>query len=113
MVQAALKPLNAMAQNSRSTPIQKSYHSAKGALLFAQNDYSGAISELEEDAQNPLSLRLMIVAQVKAGEAADAQKTSETLATISDERVETAFAVPQARASLKNDSPPSAPGGAH
>lgn len=113
VAQTALKPLATMAQTSRSTPIQKSYHSANGAVLFAHGDYANAISELEEDAQNPLSLRLMMVAQIKAGQAADAQKTLETLAAISDERVETAFAMPQARASLKNDSTQTAQRGGH
>ncbi|MGA7916220.1 MAG: hypothetical protein WCA00_13355 [Candidatus Acidiferrales bacterium] len=113
VAQAALKPLSAMAQNSRSTPVQKSYHSANGAVLYAQGDYAGAITELQEDAQNPLSLRLMVTAQVKAGQAADAQKTLETLAAISDERVETACAVPEARASLKNDATQTAQRGGH
>jgi tetratricopeptide (TPR) repeat protein len=109
----ALKPLIEMAQTSRSTPVQNSYHSANGAFLFSQADYAAAIPELEEDAQNPLSLRLLAEAQSKSGQTADAQKTLATLAAISDERVETAFAAPHARAQLKNDAPQTAQGGAH
>jgi tetratricopeptide (TPR) repeat protein len=109
----ALKPLIAMAQTSRSTPVQKSYHSANGAFLFSQGDYADAIPELKEDAQNPLSLRLLAEAQSKAGHTADAQKTLATLSAVSDERVETAFAAPQARALLKADAPQTAQGGAH
>jgi tetratricopeptide (TPR) repeat protein len=99
--ESALTLLADMAQTSRSTPVQDSYHSANGAVLLSKGDYAGAISELQEDPQNPLSLRLLAEAQTKAGQTADAQKTLTTLAAISDERVETAFAAPQARLALK------------
>jgi tetratricopeptide (TPR) repeat protein len=111
--QAALKLLAEMAETSRSTPVQNSYHSANGAVLFAQGDYPGAISELQEDPQNPLSLRLLAEAQTKAGHTGEAQKTLATLAAISDERVETAFAAPQARTALKAETQQTAQGGAH
>jgi tetratricopeptide (TPR) repeat protein len=113
VAQAALKLLAEMAQTSRSIPVQNSYHSANGAVLLAQGDYAGAITELQEDAQNPLSLRLLAQAQAKAGQTSDAQKTLATLAAISDERVETAFAMPPARAALKSDTTQTAQGGAH
>ena len=66
-----------------------------------QEKYDAAIQELDDDAQNPFSLQLLADAQNKAGQAAEAQKTLTTLAAINDERVETAVAVPQARAALK------------
>ena len=113
VAEAALKLLAEMAQTSRNIPVQNSYHSANGAVLLAQGDYAGAITELQEDAQNPLSLRLLAEAQSKAGQSADAHKTLATLAAISDERVETAFATPPARAALKNDTTQTAQGGAH
>jgi tetratricopeptide (TPR) repeat protein len=111
--QDALKLLKEMADSNRSTPIQNSYHSANGAVLLTQGDYAGAIAELQEDPQNPLSLQLLAQAQNKAGQSADAQKTLATLAAISDERVETAFAAPQARAALKTEAPQTAQAGAH
>jgi hypothetical protein len=113
VAEAALTLLTEMAQTSRSIPVQNSYHSANGAVLLAQGDYAGAIMELQEDAQNPLSLRLLEEAQTKAGQSADAHKTLATLAAISDERLETAFAMPSARAALKNDTTQTAQGGAH
>jgi len=109
----ALNLLKEMADSNRLTPVQNSYHSANGAVLLTRGDYAGAISELQEDPQNPLSLQLLAQAQLKAGQNADAQKTLVTLAGISDERVETAFAAPQARASLKTEAPQSAQAGAH
>ena len=111
--QKALKPLSAMAETSRSNIVQQAYHSANGAVLMMQEKYGAAISELMEDPQNPLSLQLLADAQNKAGQAADAQKTLATLAAINDERIETAFAVPQARAALKNSSPTAVQVGTH
>ena len=54
-----------------------------------------------KDSLNPLTLRLLVQAQTKAGQTADAQKTQESLAAINDERPETAFAATEARAALK------------
>jgi Tetratricopeptide repeat len=101
--QKALKPLSAMSQTSRSNLVQQSYHSANGAALMTQEKYDDAIPELMEDPQNPLSLALLADAQDKAGQPVDAQKTLTTLAAINDERVETAFAVPKARETLKQN----------
>jgi tetratricopeptide (TPR) repeat protein len=108
----ALKLLTSMAEGNRSAPVQKAYHSANGAVLAAKGDYAGAIPELQEDAQNPLTLRVLAQAQTKAGQSADAQKTLAALAAISDERPETAFAGPEARAALKTSATQTAQGGA-
>jgi hypothetical protein len=97
----ALRPLAVMAKTSRSAAVQKAYHSANGAELFVKGEYAAAIPELQEDALNPLTLRLLVRAQTKAGQVAEAQKSLTTLAAINDERAETAFAVPEARAALK------------
>ncbi len=102
--QATVKLLENMAQTNRSTPVQEAYHSANGALLYAQGDYAGAIAELQEDPYNPLSLQVLTEAQAKAGQTAEARTTLETLAAISDERVETAVAAPPARVALKHDA---------
>ena len=66
-----------------------------------------------EDPQNPLSLALLADAQDKAGQPVDAQKTLTILAAINDERVETAFAVPQARETLKQNLATGAQAGGH
>jgi len=104
----ALVPLNAMAKTSRSTPIQKSYHSANGAVLFLDGRYAAAVAEFQEDPRNPLSLRLLAEAETKAGQPAAGQQVLVTLAAINDERVESAVAVPQARAALKAVTPTTA-----
>ncbi|MGB0034330.1 MAG: hypothetical protein WBP79_02520 [Candidatus Acidiferrales bacterium] len=106
-VQQALIPLIAMAQTSRNNLIQMSYHSATGAQLFLEGKFADAISELQYDPRNPLSLELLTEAQKAEGSSADSQKTLATLAAISDERVETAVAAPGARAALKAAPAPS------
>jgi len=104
VAQKALEPLAEMAETSRNNLVQESHHSANGAVLMTQGDYADAISELREDPRNPLSLALLAEAQSKAADAG-AQETLETLAAINDERMETAFAVPPARAALKAAQP--------
>jgi tetratricopeptide (TPR) repeat protein len=105
---AAFAPLNELARTSRSNLIQQSYHSANGAVLFAQGMYADAISEFQEDARDPLSLQFLAEAENKVGEPAAGHDILVKLAGINDERVETAFVVPQARAALKAASPASA-----
>jgi tetratricopeptide (TPR) repeat protein len=104
----ALAPLSAMAKTSRSTPIQRSYHSANGAVLFLDGRYAMAVAEFQEDPRNPLSLRLLAEAETKAGQPVAGQQVLVTLAAINDERVESAVAVPQARAALKAVTPTTA-----
>ena len=111
--EAAVKPLATMAKTSRSATVQKAYHAANGAALYAKGDYAGAIPELQEDSLNPLTLRLLVQAQNKAGQPAEAAKTQEALAAINDERAETAFAATEARAALKTAPAQSAQGGAN
>jgi len=109
----ALDQLTLLAQTSRDNVVRNAYHSANGAVLFLQGDTSNAISELEEDSRNPLSLQLLANAQSKAGQTADSQKTLATLAAINDESVEMAFVVPPVRAALKSNSAPSAQTSSH
>lgn len=104
----ALATLTVMARTSRSTPVQKSYHSANGAVLLLDGRYAVAVSEFQEDPRNPLSLRLLADAETKAGQPVAGQQILVTLAAINDERIESAVAVPQARAALKAVNPTTA-----
>ncbi|MGA8221563.1 MAG: tetratricopeptide repeat protein [Candidatus Acidiferrales bacterium] len=101
VAKAALQPLSALVRTSRSNLIQQSYHSASGAVLFAQGMYADAISEFQDDARDPLSLQFLVEAETKVGEPAAGHDFLVKLAGINDERVETAFVVPQARAAMK------------
>ena len=75
----ALAPLSAMAKTSRSTPIQRSYHSADGAVMLLDGRYAMAVAEFQEDPRNPLSLRLLAEAETKAGEPVAGQQALVTL----------------------------------
>src|SRR4029077_4995072 len=98
----ALAPLTEMARTSRSNLVQQSYHSVNGATLLLEGMYADAVSELQYDPRNPLSLQLLAEAETKAGEPAAGRDALLRLAGIYDERVETAYAAPKARAKLNN-----------
>jgi tetratricopeptide (TPR) repeat protein len=105
VAKAALPPATAMARTSRSNLIQQSYHSVNGANLLLEGMYADAVSELQYDPRNPLSLQLLAVAETKAGQAAAGRDALVRLAGINDERIETAYAAPKARATLGNAPP--------
>lgn len=97
---SAVKQLEAMAANSRSRVIQLSYHAALGAVLLGQQKYPEAISHLEEDDDDPLSLRLLWQAYSSQGETAQAGAVATRLAGLNVPTVEQALVVPEFRASL-------------
>ncbi|MGO9650273.1 MAG: tetratricopeptide repeat protein [Terriglobales bacterium] len=96
----AVSQLEAMAGTSRSQVIQLCYHGAAGATLVAQRKYAEAISHLQEDSADPLSMRLLWRAYHSTGAASDAQTVAAKLATLNVPTVEQALVVPQFRASL-------------
>jgi hypothetical protein len=102
VAKAALAPLTAMARTSRDNLIQQSYHSVNGATLLLEGMYADAVSELQYDPRNPLSLQLLAEAETKAGEPAAGRDVLMRLSGINDERIETAYAAPKARAKLNN-----------
>jgi hypothetical protein len=97
---SAVKQLEAMAESSRNRVVQLSYHAAMGAVLLAQQKYPEAISHLEEDSDDPLSLRLLWRAYSTQGQAAQAGALATRLAGLNVPTVEQALVVPQFRASL-------------
>jgi tetratricopeptide (TPR) repeat protein len=97
---AALKQLEGMAEISRSQVIQLSYHAAAGAALLAQGRASDAISHLQEDSSNPVSMRLLWKAYSSTGASAEANAAAAKLAGLNVPTVEQALVVPQFRSSL-------------
>ena len=97
---AAARQLEAMAQTSHSQIVQRCYHGAMGALLAAQAKYADAIPHLEEDAANPLSMRLLWQAYDRTGAASQAATLAAKLSVLEIPTVEQALVVPQFRASL-------------
>ncbi len=94
---SALARLTEMAQGSNDKLIDSAYHGATGAFLFSDHKYKDAISHLEEDTNNPLSLKLLAVAYQKADDATEAKQTAETLANLNDPTLEQAMIVPAFR----------------
>jgi len=71
--------LRSMATSRSSVNTQRIYHGAAGALLVDQKQYPEAISHLEEDIANPLSMELLVTAYRKSGDAEDADNLSRKL----------------------------------
>jgi Flp pilus assembly protein TadD len=96
----ALAQLDAMAERSPSQVIQRCDHGAAGTILVAQGKYAEAISHLQEDSADPMSMRLLWRAYSNTGAASDAQTMAAKLAGLNVPTVEQALVVPQFRASL-------------
>lgn len=87
--------LEKLASQGSSINTQRTFHGAAGTLLFDQKRYSDAISELGEDAANPLSMKLMILAYHQTGD-------SEQVAIFSKKLVD--WKVPSVEEALASDS---------
>jgi tetratricopeptide (TPR) repeat protein len=92
-VHTLLTRLEEMSSNSTDRLIETANHGAAGAALFSQHKYDEAISHLEEDKNNPLSLKLLAAAYQKIGYSAGAKRTSETLANLNEPSLEQAMVV--------------------
>ena len=89
--------LEKMSESSDDMLIEDAYHGAAGAVLFSQHKYDQAISHLEEDTNNPMSLKLLAAAYQKIGYSAGAKRTTETLTNLNDPTLEQALVVPAFR----------------
>ena len=77
--------------------VETAYHGAEGSVLFAAGKYDDAISHLEEDVNNPLSLKLLAQAYQKIGYSAGVKRIDETLSNLNDPTLEQALIVPAFR----------------
>jgi len=111
--ESALEKLAAMSDSSDDKVIELAYHGAAGAALFAERKYKEAISHLDEDIDNPLSLRLLALAYRRTGDVQSAKHAGEVLASVNFPTLEQALIVPPFRqciqspncdASMKNAS---------
>jgi tetratricopeptide (TPR) repeat protein len=99
---SALEKLAAMSDSSDDKVIEVAYHGAAGAALFAEHKYKEAISHLDEDTDNPLSLRLLAVAYRRTGDAQSAKHAGEVLASVNNPTLEQALVVPTFRQCIQN-----------
>jgi tetratricopeptide (TPR) repeat protein len=93
----ALAQLAATSESSNDRLIELAYHGAAGAVSFSERKYDRAISHLEEDTNNPFSLKLLAAAYQKIGYSAGAKRTNETLTNLNDPTLEQALVVPAFR----------------
>ena len=82
--------------------IQTEYEGASGAVLFAAHKYKLSIPHLEQDTENPLSLRLLASAYRRAGDVEGQKHIDEKLASVNDPTLEQALVVPGFRKCLEN-----------
>lgn len=97
MIQSSLAALTAMAENSNDKLIELAWHGAAGAALSSEHKYAQAIPHLEEDANNPLSLQLLVMAYQKTADAEAARRATDTLLNLNDPSLEQALVVPPFR----------------
>ncbi len=97
LAKSNLERLAAMSESSNDKLIELAYHGAAGTILSSEHKYDQAISHLEEDTNNPLSLRLLAAAYQKIGYSAGAKRTTETLTNLNDPTLEQALVVPAFR----------------
>lgn len=101
-VESTLQKLTAISEESDDKLIETAYHGAAGAVLFSEHKYKEAISHLDEDTNNPLSLRLLAVAYRRSGDTQSAKHAAEVLASVNDPTLEQALVVPTFRQCLQN-----------
>jgi tetratricopeptide (TPR) repeat protein len=99
---STLEQLAAISDSSDDKVIDSAYHGAAGAALFAEHKYKEAISHLDEDTDNPLSLRLLAAAYRRTGDAQSAKHAGEVLASVNNPTLEQALVVPTFRQCIQN-----------
>jgi len=95
--QRLVEQLSKMADSSSDKLIETSYHGAAGAWYVSTHQYKQAISELDEDINNPFSLELLAVSYQQTGDVASAKQITDTLANTNDPTLEQALIVPAFR----------------
>ncbi|MGA2695341.1 MAG: hypothetical protein ABSE92_04735 [Terriglobales bacterium] len=94
---ASLDTLAAMSDEANDSLIDFAYHGAAGAMFVWDGKYHDAIAQLEQDMNNPLSLKLLITAYQKTGDKSAAAHATELLSNLNDPTVEQALVVPSFR----------------
>jgi len=94
VAKAKLEELAAMADDESDKLISLAYNGADGAMLASEQKYAQAIDHLEEDINNPMSLKLLISAYEHVGDKQAAQRTADVLSSMNDPSLEQAMVVP-------------------
>ncbi len=99
-----LASLAEMAEDESDKIISLAYQGAAGAALFSEKKYSESIAHLEEDTNNPLSLKLLVAAYEKTGDKEAAATASDLLSNLNDPTLEQALVVPAFRKCTQDSS---------
>ncbi len=93
----SLKQLEAMATGSRNRVIQSSFNGAAGTLLMDQKKFDEAISNLEDDRDNPFSMELLVQAYYQTNQSDKLAEAEARLRGTNVPTMEQALVVPAAR----------------
>jgi tetratricopeptide (TPR) repeat protein len=94
----SLAQLEALASSSRNRTIQSSYEGAMGSLLMDQKKYDDAITHLEEDADDPFTMQLLVRAYYQTMQVEKLHEMEAKLRGTNVPTIEQALVVPAARA---------------
>ncbi|HMF92108.1 MAG TPA: tetratricopeptide repeat protein [Candidatus Angelobacter sp.] len=94
-----LAQLEQMAAASPDENVQHAHHAAAGLMLMAQGKYTEAVSSLEDDERNPLSMAALAVAYEKSGATEKAHRMAARLSNLNEPTIEQAVVVPAFRRS--------------
>lgn len=89
--------LKKIAEESHNPNIDVAFHASAGMLLAAKQKWIESIPHLEEDANDPFSMELLVTVYQKAGLAAKSERTAKELLALNAPSVEQALVVPQFR----------------
>jgi len=92
-----LSQLDKITQESHNPNIDVAFHASSGMVLMAKHKWLEAIPHLEEDANDPFSIELLVSAYQKAGLTAKSERTARELLALNAPSVEQALVVPQFR----------------
>jgi tetratricopeptide (TPR) repeat protein len=93
-----LSQLSKMTQDSNNPNLDITFHASAGMILAAKQKWLEAIPHLEEDANDPFSMELLVKAYQRAGLSDKAERTARKLAALNAPSVEQALIVPAFRA---------------
>jgi tetratricopeptide (TPR) repeat protein len=93
----SLKQLESMAAGSRNGVIQRSYNGAAGTLLMDQKKFDEAITYLEEDQDNPITMELLVQAYYQTNQSDKLAQAEAKLRGTNVPTMEQALVVPAAR----------------
>src|SRR5947209_5481413 len=97
-----LAQLTKMADESHNPNIDVAFHASSGIVLMAKKKWLEAIPHLEEDANDPFSMELLMTAYQKAGLPAKSERMARELMGLNAATVEQALVVPEFRAKRRN-----------